>query len=378
MTARTDRPVAAVPPNRPVPGRRGRIAASIGLVGALAAGAALLTLTPHGDPPAVPGRAGPAVVWPGVQQAELPGNLPDGPVYNPVYFLDARRSVGTAPAPEGEHLRLLLRAADGGIRELRRMNIDANSQFTAFTADGDLLAWAETAGGRTTLWTADLRTTAPARKLTDDTGNAIFFDSQYDMVIADGRLHWAAAAPGTKPVTEVRSVALGGGRVDVRAEPGTWALSAWPWLVNGIGDGTGTTRLLNLTTRRETTVPSTGNELVTCSAAWCRVVVVAGDGVARIDLMHPDGSGRVRAAGPAATAAITDVAVLDRFEVLAEAGPDADLTGTERLLVYDIASGRTADLAGAAQTAAYRGGVLWWSTGDQDTTLWHTIDLRTT
>jgi hypothetical protein len=101
------------------------------------------------------------------------------------------------------------------------------------------------------------------------------------------------------------------------------------------------------------------------------------DALARIDLMRPDGSARRRIAGGQAQAAVNDVAVLDRFEVLAEPGPDADVTGTAALLVYDVATGRTVEVAPAVDGAFTSGGMLWWSTGDVDTIRWHTLDLRT-
>ncbi|MDT5030635.1 MAG: hypothetical protein QOC94_806 [Actinoplanes sp.] len=72
-----------------------------------------------------------------------------------------------------------------------------------------------------------------------------------------------------------------------------------------------------------------------------------------------------------------DVALLDRFEVLSETGPDSDLTGTAGLIVYDLLAGRTVDVSAAAVMAFARGGVLWWSTGDQETLMWHTLNLRT-
>ena len=65
------------------------------------------------------------------------------------------------------------------------------------------------------------------------------------------------------------------------------------------------------------------------------------------------------------------------FEVLSEPRPDSDLTGTEALLIHDITTGRTVDVDAAVDGAFSRGGVLWWSTGDQDTIVWHTLDLRT-
>jgi hypothetical protein len=47
------------------------------------------------------------------------------------------------------------------------------------------------------------------------------------------------------------------------------------------------------------------------------------------------------------------------------------------LLVYDIGTRRTVDVSAAVSAAFSRGGVLWWSTGDQDSIVWHTVDLRT-
>ncbi|AGZ43177.1 hypothetical protein [Actinoplanes friuliensis] len=345
---------------------------------ALAAGGALLVFAPDDKKAAPPAaRVALAEAWPGAQRAEIAGNLRDGPIYHPGLFLDARTSVGTAPSPDGTAVRLLVRNADDTIRELRRRPLNKNPEFGNLTTGGDELVWTESADGvPVEIWTA--RTTGgPARKVTADTGNALFFGSQWDLALAGGEVHWAAASPQGDKFTEIRSVALAGGTVRKREEPGTWALSAWPWLTEGGGDQAGTTRLRNLDANRETRVEQSGAELATCSPVWCRVLVMNGDGLARIDVMHPDGSARQRIAGPAASAAITDVGVLDRFEILAEAGPDSDLTGTAGLLIYDITAGRTIDVSPAADGAFSRNGVLWWATGDQDALVWHTLDLRT-
>jgi hypothetical protein len=153
-------------------------------------------------------------------------------------------------------------------------------------------------------------------------------------------------------------------------EHGEWSQTAWPWLTDEIG------RLLDTSTGRLVEVAIAGRETATCAPAWCRVMVLGQTGLDRIDLMHPDGSARRRIAGGGAQAAVTDPVVLDRFVALAEPGPYADLTGTAPLLVYDAATGRTVDVAPAAHGPATRNGVLWWSTGDE-TTIWHTLDLRT-
>lgn len=352
-----------------------RARAGAAVLVALAAGGALLAYPSAEEKTAPAARVPLAAAWPRAQRAELPGNLRDGPLFQPELFLDARTAVGTAPSPDGTAVRLLLRNADDTLRELRRRPLPANPEFSTFAIAGEDMVWTESADDtRTQIWAA--RTTGgPARMLTADTGDALFYGSQWDLVVADGRVWWAAAAGAE--VTEIRSVALTGGAVRVRAEPGTWAMSAWPWLAEGGGDQSGTTRLRNIATGRDTPVPAAGTELTTCSPAWCRALVLSGDGLVRIDLMRPDGSDRRRIAGSAASAAVADVALLDRFEILAEAGPDADLTGTEGLLVYDLADGRTVDLSPAVSGAFSRAGVLWWATGDQDALVWHTLDLRT-
>jgi hypothetical protein len=351
-----------------------------GLVVALVAGAVLLVWSPQQEKATAAVRVPLAGAWPRAQRADLPGNLRDGPVFHPEIFLDARTAVGTAPSPAGDAVRLLVRNADETVRELRRRPIDTAPEFGALAVAGDDLVWTESANGvPVQIWTAKT-TGGPPRRLTTDTGDVLTFGSQWDLVIADGAVHWAAAGAkgaGDGDVTEIRSVPLAGGAVRVREERGAWALTAWPWLVDGGGDQSGTTRLRNIATNRETPVESTGAELTTCAAAWCRVLVMNGDGLARIDLMRPDGSQRQRVAGGTASAAITDVALLDRFEILAEAGPDSDLTGTEGLLVYDLATHRTVDVSPAVAGAFGRNGVLWWATGDQDSLVWHSLDLRT-
>ena len=374
MTATTDRRAPA--PLTPVPRAR-RGLGVLGLVVALVAGGVLVFHDPQPDPPPTAARVGVAAAWPHAQRADLPGNLPDGPVFTPGLFLDARVAVGTAPSPDGRSARLLLRAADGALRELRRRPLDDAPEFGTFAVAGDQLVWTESSDRqKPQVWAVDRRSGAPARRLTSDTGNAVFYGSEYDLVVADGRVHWAAAAPDDERFTEIRSVALTGGPVRVRKETGTWALTAWPWLTDG-ADQAGTRTLRNLVTNRDTEIGTSGAELTTCSPAWCRVMVMNGDGLARIDVMHPDGSARQRIAGGTASAAITDVAVLDSFEVLAESTPDSDLTGTQNLLVHDIRARRTVDVAAGVDGAFSRAGVLWWSTGDQDSIVWHTLDLRT-
>jgi hypothetical protein len=345
----------------------------LGLGTAVVAGGVLLVGPSAGSQPSQPERSTAAAAWPSATRAAIPALLPDGATYRPEIFLDARTSVGTAPSPDGTFVRLVLRGADASVRDLRRVRLDQRPSFQAFAVAGDVLAWAEGAkGSGTTMWAAGLRGTAPARRLTADTGAAVFYGSQYSLLIADGRLRWVAEKGD---VTEVRSMALTGGRVDVRAEPGSWVSSAWPWLVNGATDAAGTSMLRNVVTRQDVAVPRTRRATTGCSPVWCRVVSLSRDG-ARVELMRPDGSTRQRIAGDATTV-IADVVPLDRFEVLAQAGPNSDMTGNAQLIVYDMVARRTVEVSPDAGNVSYRAGVLWWSTGDQDSFLWHTVDLRT-
>jgi len=338
-------------------------------------------------------RAGPAAVdevWPDAHRADLPVGLADGPAYSPALFLDARTSIGTAPNPGGTHLRLVVRSADGAVRELRRLPLTGTPQFSALTVAGSRLAWAESISdddgrARTEMWTVDLASDRPARRLTRDTGEVLFFNSQYDMVVHDDRLYWAAAPPGAspsavtagaQPATEVRSVALAGGPVQVRRESGAWAMSAWPWLVSAGGGASGPVRLRNLEAREVIDVEA-GAELVSCSPTWCRVLVLGDGGPSRIDLMRPDGRDRRRIADGSATASVIDVAVLDRFEVLSLSDVQRTVTNTQQLLLYDLRRNQTMVVAEGVGTVFCRGGVLWWSTGNNETVAWHTLDLRT-
>ncbi|MFC0528292.1 hypothetical protein [Phytohabitans kaempferiae] len=385
MTLTAGRPVVPAPRSGrpPRPGGR-QIVGLAGLGVALAATATLLVLSPETRQPAGP-AAPPTVaeVWPDAERADIPGGLADGPLYSPVYFLDAQTSLGIAPGPDGTTQRLVIRAADGAVRELRRLRADTTPQFGGFVRAGDEVAWAESVSGddgmaSTQMWIANVVTGGAPRLLTGDTGDVVLFNSQYDMVIAGGRLHWVSVSPEDETATEVRSVSLAGGPVSVRDEPGAWALSAWPWLVSAGSGQTGPVQLRNLESGQVTTVEAAESELATCGPAWCRVLVLAGDAPSRIDLMRPDGGDRQRVAGGAATASIIDVAVLDRFEVLSQSSGDQSAPiSPQQLLLYDLREKQVVVVADGVGVVQARGGVLWWSTGDNETTTWHTLDLRT-
>jgi hypothetical protein len=359
-----------------------RARVSFGLVAALAAAGALVAQAPLGAKTPKPPPPTVDVAWPQVKRATVPGTLPDGAAYTPVFFLDERASVGTALNPRGGGVRLVLRAADGAVRVLRRPPAGAGRWYGGFTRAGSELVWAESVTAkdgvtRTELWRAGVAGGA-SQKITGDTGWVSFANSDHDIVADAGLLYWTAAAPGQQSATEVRSVAVDGGPVRVRTEPGAWALAGWPWLVSTGSGQRGPMRLHNLDTGHTTTVDAGDDTPDQCGPAWCRVFVLKGDDPVRSVLMRPDGTGRQTATDNGATAAIADVAVLDRFEVLAgDSSTLATAVGGARLLIYDLKTRQLVNVSEAASRVSYRGGVLWWSTSGGNNTTWHTLDLRT-
>ncbi|MEJ3742546.1 hypothetical protein WEI85_04525 [Actinomycetes bacterium KLBMP 9797] len=367
---------ASEPPRR----RSGSSAyGALALVAALTAAWVLLAQAPDRPRPARPLPPTTEAVWPHARRADVPGVLPDGALYQPAYFLDERVSLGTASDSGAGEVRLVSRSADGAVRVLRKLPMEAAPRYAGFARADRQVVWAESVTGvdglaRTELWRVDLSGGAPER-ITADTGRVRFLGSEYDVVITSGRVYWTADAPGDRDATEVRSVPIGGGPVEVRTEVGTWALSTWPWLVSA--GSSGRARLRRLDTARLVTVDVAGDLLDRCGPAWCRVFVPAG-GAVRSDLLRPDGSDRRRVTDDTTTAPIVDVAVLDRFEVLCgNTTTLAAAVGGRRLLVYDLKASRLVRADDAAVNVLYRGGVLWWSTGTARHTVWHTLDLRT-
>ena len=353
---------------------------------AVALGAAALHValpSPERGPSQPSGPLTLATVWPKARIVDAPGTLGDGTAFTPLHHLDAQTAVGTAPSPDRTAVRLLLRGADGTVRQLRTLPRRLEPQFGGFAASADDLVWAEsTAGpdgrGETRIWRAGGRTSAAPVALTADTGDAVFFNSQYDLVIADAAVHWVAAARTPTQVTEVRSVPLTGGAVVVWRIAGAYALSAWPWLVSAGSGQTGPVALRDLSSGATVTVAAPPTELVTCSNTWCRVLVLSTSAApSQMDLMRPDGTDRQKVAAGQVSASISDVAVLDRFEVLSQSGSDGSPVSSQQLLLYDIAKRRTVPVATGVGTVACRGGLLWWSTGDNESLTWHTLDLRT-
>lgn len=359
---------------------RSRVAGAVGLVVAVLAAGRLLTMPEPAapPPPAAPADASVTDVWPAASIVRSPGRLGDGRAYTPWFHLDPATSVGTALTGDGAHLRLIVRSGSAE-RELLRLPAGDNPQFNGFATAGDDLVFmvstnGDAASATSVLYRASWKA-GGAAVLTADTGAVIFFNSQYDVVITDGRVHWAAAGEGTRS-TEVRSVPLGGGRVTVQPVDGAYALSAWPWLTSAGGSQGGSVELRNLVTGERRNVSGAANELVNCGPVWCRVMILGAAGrPARTDVMRPDGSDRRRMAAGTVSSAVLDVALVDRFEVLAQTTSTG--TGLLKLILFDVSTGRSAALANAVATVQARGSTLWWSTGSDEAVEWFALDLGT-
>jgi hypothetical protein len=96
-------------------------------------------------------------------------------------------------------------------------------------------------------------------------------------------------------------------------------------------------------------------------------------------MLRSDGSARRRVGGAAVSAAIGDVALLDRFEpVLQAIGATATATDTDnRLALYDLSTDRLITVADHVGQVMARQHMLWWTTGDQQHETWHSLDLAT-
>ncbi len=352
------------------------------LLGAIAAiGVAILLPEPSRVPGAVATPLTVVPTWSGPPPQSIPGVLADGSSYLPRIYLNADTSVGIAESPDGRLQRVVLRAPGGRVTELRRLDGSDHPQFDGFAASGNTLVWAESvsqadAPVSTTLWRTDWRTGARPSIITSNTGDPNFFGGQFDLVVQNGRVYWAAVRPGNSAVTEIRSVPVGGGQVAIRRINGEYALSSWPWAVS-VSGGRGTpVELLNMSTNKRIRVATQAAEVTACSPQWCRMAVLGDSSLIRIDLQRPDGSARRRIAGSEATPTIVDVALLDRWVPLKTDRSDGGAADGAGLSLYDVNTGRTDLVATAVANVQARAGMLWWSTGPDDELMWHAIDLR--
>ncbi|MER7276609.1 hypothetical protein ABT369_19415 [Dactylosporangium sp. NPDC000244] len=338
----------------------------IALAVALTAGGVLLATVHRGPeaPKATPAPAQTPIATP----ASVSAKLPDGADYTPLFYASAEVSVGTAPTPDGSADRLMLRGK-AGERELHRLAKGRYAQFLGFTAADGQLYWAESsalADGayETRLWRAPLDGPAAPVSLTADMGAAVFFDSEYDLVIADGRVHWVAAPPDDGARTELRSVAVTGGPVTTTSFEGRFRHTTWPWLVSV--DDTAPLSLADPQTGERKVVTKAAAEQVVCTPVWCRSMVTAAGDRFLFDARHPDGSDRRRIPGDL-TAITVDNAVAGRYEIFTTYRDDRSA-----LVAYDLQNSALLTLTADAGVSATRAGVVWWNEGGA----WKSVDLR--
>ncbi|MFS8104956.1 hypothetical protein LFM09_48430 [Lentzea alba] len=305
------------------------------VVAALAA--AVLVVAP--GPVRAPARLALVSAWPGARISTSPGNLPDGTAFAPLSpDLRAGESAGRLVI-DGEVLR------------------EGPAQYAmAATA----LVWLEAGTGLFKM--AD----SVAELITADIGNVVVLESQYDVVVHGESVSWAAVGP--EGTTEIRTVALAGGAVEKVVLSGKFALTEWPFATSAEVEQGGPSTLIDVRSTARTVVNGQSYELIDCTPSWCRVQVLRQGGSARLDLMRPDGTERRRIGGSDVRPAVPDVLLLDRFAVVVD-----DARGA--LCLYDVDRDQLADLASSFGTVVARGNAVWWSTGDNTSLTWHTIDL---
>jgi hypothetical protein len=199
-------------------------------------------------------------------------------------------------------------------------------------------------------------------------------------VLHDGQASWVSLPRTDTPHTEVRTIPTAGGAVRVRTIEGAYTLAGWPWLVaDSLGQDV-PVELRNLDSDERRQAKQNVGELIRCSPTWCRAVIIGStESSTVIELMRPDGSERFRTVSGSVASSIVDVAVLDRYEVYSRTGAGAGTGsyGGGQLLLYDMRSRRAVLVADRVGQVISRNGVLWWSTGDNETLAWKALDLRT-
>jgi len=360
--------------------------ASLGLAAAVALVATLLVLpAPHRPAAATPVPAAQpatvATVWPHARTFGFPAVLPDGSTFSPITIVDPDLAVGGITDQAGGRYSLGTVTPAGAVRVVATFGVGQEASVDAIAATGTDLYWMQTrtdaAGtGHTTLWRA-ARAGGRPLQITGDVGSALFANSGHDLQIVGGRLYWIAAPAGDGHPPPLRSIPLSGGRVSVRELPGDYVLAAWPWLTTSPGAAGDHAELENLTTGARRAVSAAPGQMISCTRVWCRLTANNARETQRIQLIHPDGSDRQQLGDANSTALGDDVALRDRFEVIANPTPASGPTvAIERVYLCDLTGHRSVLLAPAASDGGARGDYVWWSTGDNETLAWHALDLR--
>ncbi|MDT4988230.1 MAG: hypothetical protein QOI74_2324, partial [Micromonosporaceae bacterium] len=344
-----------------------------GALAALAAAGALLALPGHRSVGVVAtADTGPRTLadrWPRARPVSLSAVLPDGDSYAPMLVLDRDSSIGTATSPDAISTSLVALTGSRPPRVLQTITPGSGDIVDAVVATPARLYWIrsvtdERGIAHAAVWTAD-RSGGPARELVADAGAAVVNNSRYDLLIAGGRLRWVTTAATTPPATQLRSVSLDGGPVEVRTIPGVYAQTAWPWLTSAAGGVNGPADLYNPLTGKHIPIAVRADQQATCTPTRCRVVTADGAG-SRIEVQRPDGRDRRRITDAGQAAALTDAAVLDRFEFLITIAPAGVASSVQQGSMYDLTDHRTIALGSGVTMIVARGDWLWWSTGDNE------------
>jgi hypothetical protein len=358
-------------------GWRGRfgVAAALAVFGVLIA-------TPATRPAAAP--AGPvtlADVWPGARPVTLDATLPTGDIYTPLLVLDATTSLGLTSRPGAQGSLLVLLTDPSRPRVLQTLSPGTGDTVEAATTTPDRVYWLRSVDGsgggpeQASIWTAR-RGGGPAQVLSTAAGSATTSGSQFDLQVADGRLYWTAAPPGSAATTELRSIALSGGPVRVQTFPGSYGLTTWPWLTTTLGGIGGVNELRNAVTGQRVSVATGAADQPFCTPTRCRIQISSATGT-RITYGRPDGSGRRVVPPDAGSPTMTDVALLDRFAVLTAPTSTDVNSALQRLVLDDLSTNQQVTVdTGVTRVGGY-GTWLWWSTGDQETLTWHLLNLST-
>jgi hypothetical protein len=99
--------------------------------------------------------------------------------------------------------------------------------------------------------------------------------------------------------------------------------------------------------------------LTTCSPRWCRLTPNHAGDTAATTLIHTDGTHRHVVGDAKAIAVDSDVALLDRFELLATTTSGNELVTVSTLALYDLSAGRSVLITQAATNAGGSGTYIW-------------------
>jgi hypothetical protein len=339
-----------------------------------------------------------ASVWPQASIGEIPGVLPDGSSYEPL-AVGAGVSVGqeTSTGAQGGQTTSLTVVTSGGTRRLREFPADGSTRLAAVMIGGSQAFWLEssplaTVGPPTTLWAADLPGGAP-HLLASDPSSVLTVDPPYDLVLANGHLHWLAFRTDGG---EVHSVPVTGGQVSAQVLPWVYSIIGWPWLATPMPGDHGPKHLLNVETGEQIDIDAPYTRELACVPGWCRVSTYDGMNIVEVGTMHTDGShyqvlsqfgryytvndqpmliGRFEVEGqPAASPTPSGTSTADTSNTVIDTGTPVPDT----LWLVDVANGRRVQLTTDFAQGFHSddNGHIWWSTGTGNAPMWHTLDLR--